>query len=131
MKFLFDNNMSHPLAKALRLLSQPVVHVRDLEGLGQAAPDDLILNYAASRGYFVVTKDRAILRTPQFRAIIEEEGIGFFLLRQGKARRLRAWDEAKLIIKAWDKTMAYAKDTQIPFVAEIQTSGAVRQARVS
>lgn len=125
MKFLFDNNMSHPLARALRLLSKPVAHVRDIEGLGAGAPDDLILNYAAGRGYFLVTKDREILRTPQFRAIITEEGVGLFLLKQGKAKRLRAWDEAKWVIKAWDAIEGYAMKTAMPFVAEIKRNGRV------
>ena len=127
MKLLFDNNMSHPLARALRLLSRPVTHVRDIDQLGGGATDDLILNYAASRGYCVLSKDAAIIRTPQFRAIIQEEGVGFFMLRQGRARKLRAWDEAKLVVKAFDNIERFADDTPRPFVAEIIRSGRVKR----
>ena len=47
MTFLFDNNLPAPLAEALRLLGRGVTHVREIRELGQAAPDDLILDYAA------------------------------------------------------------------------------------
>lgn len=129
MKFLFDNNMSHPLAQALRLLSQPVTHVRDVQQLGPGATDDLILNFAATREYLVVTKDAAILRTPQFRAIIEEEGVGLFLVKQGRVRKLRAWDEAKLIVRRLDDLKHYAETTEKPFLAEIPRTGSVKRIR--
>ena len=60
MSFLFDNNLPPPLAEALRQLSKPVTHVREIGELGPAAPDDLILDYAASWNHVVVTRDRAI-----------------------------------------------------------------------
>ena len=60
MNFLFDNNLPAPLADALRLLNKPVVHVRGISELGAAAPDDLILDYAAAWDYTVVTRDRAM-----------------------------------------------------------------------
>lgn len=130
MNFLFDNNMSHPLARALRLLNQPVTHVRDIEGLGPAAPDDLILNHAGSRDYFVVTKDRQILRTPAFRAIITEEGVGAFFLHVGRTKQLRAWEEAKLMVKAWDNVMHFAERNPVPFTATIQRNGQVKPIKV-
>jgi len=131
MSFLFDNNLSHPLARALRLLSQPVTHVRDIDGLGAAAPDDLILNHAARRGYFVVTKDRAILRTPQFRSIITEEGVGVFFLNVGRARQLRAWDEAKFVIKSWDEIVRFSESVAPPSTALVQKNGRVKRIRAA
>jgi uncharacterized protein with PIN domain len=129
VNFLFDNNVSHPLARALRLLNQPVTHVRDIDGLGPAAPDDLVLNYAARRGYFVITKDRQILRTPAFRAIIAEEGVGIFILYVGRTKQLRAWEEAKLVVKAWDNVLLFAERNSPPFTAAIQRSGRVKPIR--
>lgn len=58
MKFLFDNNLPHPIASALRILQKSVQHVRDIPELGAAAPDDLILSYAGQRGFVLVTRDR-------------------------------------------------------------------------
>ncbi|MEQ9401064.1 MAG: hypothetical protein RJQ04_17990 [Longimicrobiales bacterium] len=107
-------------------MNQPVTHVRDIEGLGPAAPDDLILNHAGSRGYFVVTKDRQILRTPAFRAIITEEGIGAFFLHVGRTKQLRAWEEAKLMVKAWDNVGRFAERNPVPFTATIQRNGQVK-----
>ena len=57
MNFLFDNNLPAPLADALRLLNKPVVHVRGISELGAAAPDDLILDYAVTWNYTVVTHE--------------------------------------------------------------------------
>ena len=84
MKFLFDNNLPHPIASALRILQKSVQHVRDIPELGAAAPDELILSYAGQRGFVLVTRNRGIHRTPQYRAIIKEARIKI-VLRSGSA----------------------------------------------
>ena len=127
MKFLFDNDLPHSLATALRGLNQPVQHVRDIPELGAASPDDLNLSYCARRNFFLVTRDRAIMRTPQYRAIIKEEGIGVFFVDAGKARQLGAWEIAKLLIKAWDDIQRYASDHKPPFLALVKPNGRVLQ----
>ena len=125
MNFLFDNNLPAPLAEALRLLSKPVTHVRDISDLGPAAPDDLILDYAVKWNYVVVTRDRAMRRTPHFQALIKTKSLGVIFVRTGGARQLSGWQIAKLLVKAWDDIETFADGRQRPFLALVQANGRV------
>lgn len=55
MRLLFDQNLSPRLVDALADLFSGSAHVRN-EGL-QAADDDAVWNYAAQRGFVIVSKD--------------------------------------------------------------------------
>jgi predicted nuclease of predicted toxin-antitoxin system len=125
VKFLFDNDLPHPIASALRVLHKPVQHVRDISDLGASAPDDLNLNYAGKRGFILVTRDKAIRRTPQYRAIIAKERVGVVLVTAGKAKQLDGWGLAKLIIKAWDDIEKHVAASRPPFFALVQPNGRV------
>lgn len=48
MTFLFVNNLSPALVEALRKLGKSVAHVAELDGLGAAVPDDLMLDHVSS-----------------------------------------------------------------------------------
>lgn len=128
MNFLFDNNLSPALAEALRLLGKSVSHVREISGLGAAAPDDLILDYAVQWDYFVVTRDRAMRTTPHFQALIRTRPLGVFFLKTGLARQLGAWEIAKLVVKAWDEIERHAETHSRPFMALVQPNGRVVRA---
>jgi hypothetical protein len=78
-----------------------------------------------------VTKDKAIKRTPQYRAIIAEARIGAFFISTGKARQLTGWETAKLLIKAWDDMLRYSQSHDPPFPALVQRSGRVSGFRSS
>ena len=125
MNFLFDNNLPAPLADALRLLSKPVVHVRNIRELGAAAPDDLILDYAVRWNYRVITSDRAMRKLPHFQALLRSKGLGVFFVNTGTARQLNSWQIAQLIIKAWDDIERFANDHPAPFLALVQRNGRV------
>lgn len=55
MKLLFDQNLSHRLARALADLFPDSLHVRDV-GL-RAADDPVVWDYARQRGFVIVSKD--------------------------------------------------------------------------
>ena len=125
MNFLFDNNLPAPLAEALRLLSKPVAHVRESSELGTAAPDALILDYAVRWDYLVVTRDRAMRRTPHFQALLRSKQLGVFFVNTGAARQLVAWEIAKLVVRAWDDIERFAGGHARPFLALVQRNGRV------
>jgi len=125
VKFLFDNDLPHPIASALRILQKPVQHVRDISDLGASSPDDLNLNYAGRRGFILVTRDKAIRRTPHYRAIISKERVGVVLISAGKAKQLDGWGLAKLIIRAWDDIESHTATRRAPFFALVQANGRV------
>lgn len=125
MNFLFDNNLPAPLADALRLLNKPVVHVRGISDLGAAAPDDLILDYAAAWDYTVVTRDRAMRKSPHFQALLRARKLGVIFVNTGTARHLNAWQIAQLIVKSWDEIEHFASSQTRPFLGLVQTNGRV------
>lgn len=55
MKLLFDQNLSHRLARSLQDLFPDSLHVRDV-GL-KAADDPIVWGYARQRGFVIVSKD--------------------------------------------------------------------------
>jgi predicted nuclease of predicted toxin-antitoxin system len=122
---LFDANMPYDLAWALRRLGKSVVHVVDIEELGSGAPDHQIVQYAASRGLVVVTRDHAMKRTHGFKADVVRLKAGIFLVNTGSARQLRAWEIAKLMFRAWDHMEAFVEEHGVPFVALVKHNGRV------
>lgn len=125
MNFLFDNNLPAPLADALRLLNKPVAHVRGISELGAAAPDDLILDYAVAWDYTVVTRDRAMRKSPHFQALLRARKIGVVFVKTGNARQLNAWQIAQLIIRAWDDIEQFAASNVRPFLGLVQSNARV------
>lgn len=128
MTYLFDNNLPAPLAEALRLLSKPTSHVREITELGQAAPDDLILDYAARWQHVLITRDRAMRKSPHFQALLRARRLGVVFVRAGNARQLDAWGIAKLLVRSWDSIEAFSEGHQRPFLAVAQTNGRVVRA---
>jgi predicted nuclease of predicted toxin-antitoxin system len=127
LTFLFDNNLPPALSDALRLLDKAVLHVRDVKDLGGAAPDDLILDYAATWGHVLVTRDRAMRQTPHFRALLGAKKLGVVFVSTGGSRQLNAWQIAKLLVKAWDEIERYAGTQRRAFICLVQQNGRVTQ----
>lgn len=125
MTFLFDNNLPEPLAAALRLLSKSVVHVRNIKELGHGAPDEMILDHSVEWDYVVVTRDRAMRKSPHFQALLRSRKIAVVFVSTGGARQMTAWQIAQLIIKAWDGIENVVADHPRPMLALVQANGRV------
>jgi predicted nuclease of predicted toxin-antitoxin system len=125
MNFLFDNNLPPALVKALRLLDKRVSHVREVQELGAAAPDPLILDHAANWDYVLVTTDRAMRKTAHFQALIKARKLGVVFVRTGAARQIGSWEIAKLLVKAWDDIERFASSHHKPFMALVNHKGRV------
>jgi len=123
--FLFDNNVSRALAQALRILGKSVNHIADIQELGHGADDRAILEYAGPRSEFVVTRDFAQRKVPQFKADVIQLKAGVFMLYTGSARQLRAWEIAKMVVRAWDNMELFARTNSVPFVVLIRQNGTV------
>jgi predicted nuclease of predicted toxin-antitoxin system len=129
VNFLFDNNLPPDLAKALRLLQKRTAHVREIEDLGASAPDDLILDYAARWDYSIVSRDRAMTRTPHYRALVNAKSARVYLMHTGSARHLNAWQIAQMTVRAWDNIERYAVENAPPFLTLVQQNGRVTSYR--
>lgn len=83
------------------------------------------LDYAVRWGYLVVTIDRAMRKTPHFRALLQAKGLGVFFVKTGGARQMNAWQIAQLVVKAWDGMEQHAAQHRRPFIALVQPNGRV------
>lgn len=82
---LFDENLPPKIASALQALGEcEARHVVDY--LPRGTPDEEVFEFAASRGWFLVTQDARIARNPHQRAAMMQAGIGTFILT-GRANR--------------------------------------------
>jgi hypothetical protein len=123
LTFLFDENMPHRLATAMRtLMGERTTHVYDHFGrCGVRDPE--MLRLAGEKGWFLVSRDRRILRRASERAVIEEFGMGAFFLKD-------SLDDFCSIVRAmihnWPEIKRLADARDRPFVFLIRERGVVR-----
>lgn len=81
MNFLFDENLPARIARALRELGEPVRHVIDVPELGKGATDAEMIPFAANWDYRLVSRDKAMLKPSQLKAVVHAEGVGMYLFQ--------------------------------------------------
>ena len=126
MNFLFDENLPQALARALRELGAPVRHVVDVEALGRGATDAEIIPYAARWDFRLVSRDKAMMKASQLKAVVHAEGVGLYLFHLGKARQPARWDLIQNVIKHWPSIVEHARTTDPPYVVCIRRSGGLK-----
>lgn len=104
LKFIFDEGLGHRLAKGLRLTGKNVEHV--LDNFPRGTPDVEWLNYVGENKLILVTKDKAIRRKPNEKALLLEYNIVAFYLGGSEKS---GHDILKQLVNAWDKMEAQAK----------------------
>ena len=124
MTFLFDEQMSPKLHKAMRALGQPVLHVNDMEdeGLGRGSSDERIIRHASKRGYCIITLDRRIASDPHLKAIYMANPVGVYFLRCD-AKKWEGWEVFELLVNHWQRIVAHAIQAQPPFMMLVQRRG--------
>lgn len=126
MNFLFDENLPPALARALRVLGEPVRHVVDVPELGRGATDQEIIPFAARWGYRIVSRDLGMVKPSQLKAIIHAEGVGLYLFRLGKARQPAKWELFQYVIKYWPAITEHAGRTLPPYTMQIRRTGGLK-----
>lgn len=126
MNFLFDENLPPGLARALHELGEPVRHVVDVPELGKGATDAEIVPFAAAWDYRLVSRDKAMLKPSQLKAVIHAHGVGMYLFRLGKARQAPKWELIQSVIKYWPAIVDHAGDNQPPYVVQIRRTGGLK-----
>ena len=116
MTFLFDEQMSVRLARALRELGEHVAHVQDVDGLGKGSSDEAVIEYAARMDHRVVTMDRKIKRNPHLKRVYLESGAGVYFVKTGKKQRTDLWEIVTLIIQRWEELKRDAATQKRPFM---------------
>lgn len=125
MRFLFDENLPVPAARALKEVGEPVTHVQ-FEGLRGTKDVDLA-RHLQHHGWILVTADSKIKKRVQERAALLAAGVGAFVF-SGKAKRTgRDWLE--LIFRRWDDIKRYAEGNSPPYLVQVPDRGAIQRLR--
>jgi len=118
MKFLIDENLGAPLARALRELGEEVHHVTEV--LRPGADDEEVFRFAGENDYFIILRDNRIRFKPNERAAIIEFKVGVFLLA-GKNKS--SWEITRQVIWNWQKILECAQNTRKPFLRKVRSRG--------
>ncbi len=117
--FFFDNNLSPDLAAGMKAFGESVSHISELYPDGD--PGDVVwLEEIGRRGWFLVTRDRAIRRHPAEVRAYREHGVGGFVL-SGKERS--RCDLIRQLVRAWAQIKQKAESTHRPFLYRIPPGG--------
>jgi hypothetical protein len=123
--FFIDRSFGrHVVPQALRDAGV-LVEIHD-DHFDQAADDESWLAEVGSRGWFVLTKDARIRRTPLQLQTLEAAGVGAFILT---APGKNGAEMASILLSALSRIRRVARQHVRPFVATISSSGHVRIVR--
>jgi hypothetical protein len=125
LKFLFDENLPVPAARALRDVGEPVTHVQ-FEGL-RGSTDQEIARQLATNGWLLVTADNRIRKRVQERAAFAAARAGVFVF-SGKAKRTGS-DWLALIFRRWPDIKQYAETHEVPCLVLVPDRGAIERLR--
>lgn len=120
-RFLFDENLSPRIARALNELSPyDVVSVVDHPELGRGSDDvEEIIRVCADDRWDLVLNDWQIRRKAHQRAAVLDSDIGAFWVYLGKDKEPTFWRQARMFTERWPHVQRYALDNDPPFSAMI------------
>ncbi len=104
VKFFIDENLGHDLARGLGLLGYNVEHL--LDNFPQGTKDEEWLEYVGKNNLALITKDKAIRRKPNEKALLLKYRVVAFYLG-GSERSVK--EIAEQLTRAWGKMEAEAK----------------------
>lgn len=120
-KFLFDENLSFRIARALNALSRrEVLSVVDHSRLGRGSDDvEDIIQVCSEEGWDLVLNDWEIRKKPHEKEALLEGRIGVFFVFLGKGTAPSYWSQAKLFVDRWPLVEDYALEHSPPYAAMI------------
>lgn len=119
MKFLLDECITEPVARALVAIGLPVVYSPDVVGRG--ASDEVVYGHATQHKMSVITQDRGMGDSQTKQLIALGAGCGIFLFRRPKVDSSRL----KLIrlLTIWELLESSHESTRPPFIYELRANG--------
>jgi len=85
-----------------------------------------MIPFAANWDYRLVSRDKAMLKPSQLKAVIHAEGVGMYLFRLGKARQPSKWELIQYVMKHWPAITAHASTTEPPYVMQVRRTGGLK-----
>ena len=109
MRFLFDNNLSPHLAKAIHVLSEPhgaeVQHIRDK--FASNTPDHKWINALAAEGSWCIISQDRLTKNSLEKEALRRSGLTAFILAKGWIDHTE-WEKAWHLMRWWPRIMEQA-----------------------
>lgn len=119
MKFILDECITEPVARALEALGYEVGFAPEL--ISRGAEDDDIYRYAGECGASVLSQDREIITSKTKQAVLRGANCGVFVLRRPRADNKRL--KLIRILTLWEQLEHYHREASRPFVFECRSTG--------
>ncbi len=121
MKFFFDNDISHRLARMLAALGCDVVALRD--ELDASAADIDVFEHLRGKDIVLVTADRKIRGRPAEIAALRAAGITALFLGPFFSDKVTLWKQAEWFVRHWKTVEGFANGTRRGTIAIVQQNG--------
>lgn len=121
MTFLFDENISPAIVKALKELGKPVAYITDI--LPRGTDDLTIFKKLGQLEWTLVTQDHNIKRKKHEREAMKQAKIGAFIFTGRAERDIDSM--TILILKHFREIETFATNTKPPFIFGISDKGSI------
>ena len=121
MTFLFDENISPAIVRALKELGKPVAYVTDV--LPRGTDDLTIFRKLGELEWILVTQDQNIKRKKHEREAMKQAMLGAFIFTGRAERDIDSM--AILILKHFKQMENFAASTRRPFLFGISDKGSI------
>jgi predicted nuclease of predicted toxin-antitoxin system len=119
LTFLFDENISPAIVRALKELGKPVAYITEI--LPRGTDDVTIFHKLGELGWILVTQDQNIKRKRHEREAMKQAGVGAFIFT---GRAVRDIDSMTiLILRHFQQMEAFASSTRRPLIFGISDKG--------
>lgn len=121
MTFLFDENISPAIVKALKELGKPVAYITDI--LPRGTDDLTIFRKLGELEWVLVTQDQNIKRKKHEREAMKQAMLGAFIFTGRAERDIDSM--TILILKHFQRMETFAASTKRPFIFGISDKGSI------
>ncbi|HRD30647.1 MAG TPA: DUF5615 family PIN-like protein [Fimbriimonadaceae bacterium] len=123
--FLFDNDISFRLARALNELVGPGHECIALrERFDQSTPDEVWIPVACQEGWIIVSRDLNQRKNRVIHSSIRVSDAKALYIRTGKTQ-LSIYDDAARIIKNWPKILRWAEESNPGTISRLRKEGVI------
>ncbi|MEO6832858.1 MAG: DUF5615 family PIN-like protein [Chitinophagaceae bacterium] len=128
MHFLFDANLSHRLAEALKVLEEgddrgisvTISHADNL--LGRGATDMEVIQEAGKTKAIIISQDDDFKRIKSNATLMRQLQVGYVLYKPPK-KGSRYWDIVVSFVQGWQRLKETLANRETPFVFTINAKG--------
>ncbi|NPV82766.1 MAG: DUF5615 family PIN-like protein [Candidatus Aminicenantes bacterium] len=120
MTFFFDNNISHKIVEAFRLLDEDLELKHCVECSLHNVPDDELLKCVGQYNYILITKDKKISKRRHELRVFQKYRVRAFILI---GKRQSRWQDIRQLVLAWEEMKRISADKEQCWAYSIRPNG--------